>query len=79
MTDVKFFALGGLDENGKNCYVLDIDNDLFVINFGTKVPIVSSYGIDTLIADYEFLKHQSKRIKGILDRKSTRLNSSHAQ
>lgn len=65
MTDVKFFALGGLDENGKNCYVLDINNDLFVINFGTKVPIVSSYGIDTLIPDYEYLKNQSHRIKGV--------------
>ncbi len=65
MTNVKFFALGGLDENGKNCYVLDINNDLFVINFGTKVPIVSTYGIDTLIPDYDYLKNNSKRIKGI--------------
>lgn len=65
MLNVKFFALGGLDENGKNCYVLDIDNDLFVINFGTKVPIVSTFGIDTLIANYSFLQDQAKRIKGI--------------
>ncbi|MBD5422970.1 MAG: ribonuclease J [Mycoplasma sp.] len=65
MTDVKFFALGGLDENGKNCYVLDINDDLFVINFGTKVPIVSTYGIDTLIPDYSYLKNNAKRIKGI--------------
>ena len=65
MTNVKFFALGGLDENGKNCYVLDINNDLFVMNFGTKVPIVSTYGIDTLIPDYDYLKNNAKRIKGI--------------
>lgn len=65
MTNVKFFALGGLDENGKNCYVLDIDDDLFVINFGTKVPIVSTFGIDTLIPDYDYLRYHSKRIKGI--------------
>ncbi len=65
MTNVKFFALGGLDENGKNCYVLDINNDLFVINFGTKIPIVSTYGIDTLIPDYDYLKNNVKRIKGI--------------
>lgn len=65
MTDVKFFALGGLDENGKNSYVLEIENDIFVVNYGTKVPIISSYGIDTLIPDYDYLKQQSKRIKGI--------------
>lgn len=64
-TEVRFFALGGLDENGKNCYILEIANDLFVINFGTKVPIISSYGIDTLIPDYTYLKNNKKRIKGI--------------
>lgn len=64
-TEVRFFALGGLDENGKNCYVLEIANDLFIINFGTKVPIISTYGIDTLIPDYTYLKNNKKRIKGI--------------
>ena len=65
MSNVRFFALGGLDENGKNCYVLEINNDLFVVNFGTKVPINSSYGIDTLIVDYSYLKDQKHRIKGV--------------
>lgn len=65
MNEIKFFALGGLDENGKNCYVLEINNNIFVINYGTKIPIISSYGIDTLIADFSYLIHQSKRIKGI--------------
>ena len=30
----KFVALGGLDEDGKNCYILEIDDDIFVIEAG---------------------------------------------
>ncbi len=65
MSDVRFFGLGGLDENGKNCYVLEINHSLFIINFGTKVPVVTTYGIDTLIPNYDYLKDNAKRIKGI--------------
>ena len=29
MSDIKIMALGGVRENGKNLYVIDVDNDLF--------------------------------------------------
>ncbi|MGL5357668.1 MAG: ribonuclease J [Metamycoplasmataceae bacterium] len=65
MSLINFFALGGLDENGKNCYILEIDNDLFIINYGKKVPISSTNGIDTLIADYTFIEKNAHRVKGV--------------
>ncbi|UVD81971.1 ribonuclease J [Mycoplasma iguanae] len=65
MAKINFFALGGLDENGKNCYVLEVDNDLYIINSGTKVPISSVNGVDTLIPDFKFLEKNQKRIKGV--------------
>jgi len=65
MNKINFFALGGLDENGKNCYVLEINNKLFVINSGTKIPINSHNGIDTLICNYEFLEKRQKDIEGL--------------
>lgn len=65
MSNVRFFALGGLDENGKNSYVLEIDNDIYVINCGTKAPVNSTHGIDTLIPDFSYLKQQKHRVKGI--------------
>ena len=31
---IKIFGLGGLDEDGKNCTIVEINNDIFVINCG---------------------------------------------
>ncbi|MDK2819917.1 MAG: ribonuclease J, partial [Mycoplasmataceae bacterium] len=58
-------ALGGLDENGKNSYVLEVEKDIYVINTGTKIPISSSHGIDTLIPDFSYLEDNASRIKGL--------------
>ncbi|ACF07441.1 ribonuclease J [Metamycoplasma arthritidis] len=65
MSKINFFALGGLDEKGKNSYVLDIDGKLFIINAGTKVPINSHNGIDTLICNYDYLEKRQKDIVGL--------------
>ena len=32
--NIKVFALGGLDEQGKNLTVIEIDNDIFIIDCG---------------------------------------------
>ncbi|AWX69605.1 ribonuclease J [[Mycoplasma] anseris] len=65
MNKINFFALGGLDENGKNAYVLEINGKLFIINSGTKVPINSHNGIDTLICNYDYLIKRQKDIVGL--------------
>ncbi|KDE43688.1 hydrolase [Metamycoplasma hyosynoviae] len=65
MNKVNFFALGGLDENGKNCYILEINQKIHIINFGTKVPINSHTGIDTLICDFTYLERREKDIVGL--------------
>ena len=36
--NIKVFALGGLDEQGKNLTVIEIDNDIFIIDCGFKFP-----------------------------------------
>ncbi|MGM9834770.1 MAG: ribonuclease J [Bacilli bacterium] len=65
MSKIKIFSLGGLDENGKNCYIIDVDNDLFVFDCGLKFANENLYGIDYVIPDFEFLVKNQKRIKGI--------------
>ena len=34
---IKVCALGGLDENGRDCYVIEINNDIFVLDAGSHI------------------------------------------
>lgn len=65
MAHINFFSLGGLDENGKNCYILKHEEDIFIINSGAKMPINSANGVDTLIPDFTYLIQNKDKIKGI--------------
>ena len=66
MSKIKIFALGGLNENGKNMYVLEIDKDIIVIDAGLKFADESMLGIDYLVPSIDYLKDNKKRVKGIL-------------
>ncbi|WP_027119425.1 ribonuclease J [[Mycoplasma] testudinis] len=66
MSKVNFFALGGQDERGKNCSVLEIGDDLFIFNSGTLVPTTSLLGVKQLIPDFDWLLKNKKRIRGIM-------------
>lgn len=65
MSKIKIFSMGGLDENGKNLYVIDVDDDLFVFDCGLKYASGNLFGIDYIIPDYSYLKENKKRIKGV--------------
>ena len=65
MAKIKIFALGGLNEDGKNMYVVEVDKDIFVFDAGLKYPKDRLLGIDYIIADYTYLKENYKKIKGI--------------
>jgi len=65
MEKIKIFSLGGLDEMGKNTYIIEINNDIFVFDCGLKYAEGFMYGIDYIIPDYEYLVKNKKRIKGV--------------
>ena len=50
---------------GKNCYVIDIDNDIFVFDCGIKYANENLYGIDYIIPDFSYLVQNKNRIKGV--------------
>lgn len=62
---INFFSLGGQDERGKNCYVLEIDNNIFIFNAGSLVPTTSLLGVKQLIPDFDWLVRNKNRIKGL--------------
>lgn len=63
---IKVVALGGLNEMGKNCYVIEVDNDAFVIEAGLKYPNNAIPGVDVIIPDFEYIRSISHRVKGII-------------
>lgn len=65
MCNIRIFSLGGLDEMGKNCYVVEVDKDIFVFDCGLKYANENLYGIDYIIPDFEYLIKNQKRIKGV--------------
>ncbi|MDR0752509.1 MAG: ribonuclease J [Mycoplasmataceae bacterium] len=62
---ISFLALGGLDEKGKNCYVLEINNNIFILNFGISFPTNLILGVQGFIPDARYLIENKDRIKGI--------------
>ena len=65
MSKIKIFALGGLNENGKNMYVVDVDENIFVFDAGLKYPIANMLGVDYIIPKYEYFIENKKKIKGV--------------
>ncbi|MBQ9181140.1 MAG: ribonuclease J [Bacilli bacterium] len=65
MSKIKIFALGGLNEVGKNMYVVEVDKDIFVFDAGLKYADDKMLGVDYIIPDFEYLKQNKDRIKGI--------------
>ena len=59
---VKIYALGGLDEEGKDCYVVDVDGDLFVIECGIREPDKTMPGVDYVIPRFDWLRDNKDRI-----------------
>lgn len=65
MNNIRIFALGGLDEDGKNMLVIEIGDDIFVIEAGLKYPEVGQLGIEMIIPDFKYLVQNSHRIKAV--------------
>lgn len=62
---IKIVALGGMDEMGKNCYVIEVDEDAFIIEAGLKYPTKNIPGVDIIIPDFEYIRNISRRVKAI--------------
>lgn len=65
MSLVNIVALGGVQETGKNLYVVECDNYVFVLDAGMKYPASTVYGIDVVLPDITYLISKSQKIAGI--------------
>ncbi len=62
---LKIIPLGGLDEIGKNCTVLEYGKDMIVIDCGVAFPDEDMYGVDLVIPDFTYLVQNAKKLRGM--------------
>ena len=63
---IRIFALGGLDEDGKNLFCVEVDESIYVIEAGIKFPDnKESLGIEFIIQDFTYLVENKNRVVGI--------------
>lgn len=62
---VSIYALGGLDEVGKNTYCIENEKTLIMIDAGVKFSEENLPGVNYVIPDYTHLKNQRNKIKAL--------------
>ena len=65
MSKIRIFGLGGLNESGKNTYVVEVDEKIFILDCGLKYATDSMYGIDYILPNYSYLIENKNRIVGV--------------
>lgn len=65
MSKIKITPFGGVHENGKNMYAVEVDEQIFILDCGLKYPENELMGIDVVVPDWSFLKDSADRIVGV--------------
>lgn len=65
-TPVRFTALGGLNEIGKNLYVYECGNDMLIVDCGLAFPDDDMPGVDLVVPDFTYLEKNKDRFRGIV-------------
>ena len=63
---LKIYALGGLEEIGRNCTVLECGADIIIIDIGLMFPEEGMPGIDYIIPNISSLKGREQNIRGVI-------------
>ncbi|MDO4670318.1 MAG: ribonuclease J [Aerococcus sp.] len=65
MSDIKLISLGGVREDGKNMYVVEVNDTLYILDCGLIYPPDEMLGIDVMIPDFTYLKEHEDQIAGV--------------
>ncbi|UFK66188.1 ribonuclease J [Limosilactobacillus reuteri] len=63
--NIKIIPFGGVRENGKNMYAVEIEDQILILDTGLKYPENELMGIDVVIPDWEYLREHKNKIVGV--------------
>ena len=63
---VRIVFLGGLGEIGRNCFCLEVDGRILVVDCGIMFPDADMPGIDLVLPDFTYLRENADRVEAVL-------------
>ena len=63
---MRAYILGGLNEVGKNCLAIEVNDDIIVVDVGLSFPDEEMLGVDFVIPDVDFLEKNKHRVRGFV-------------
>jgi ribonuclease J len=63
---LKVIVLGGNEEVGRNCTLLEYGNDIIMIDCGLQFPDEDMPGVDYIIPNISYLKGKEKNVRGVV-------------
>lgn len=62
---IRITPLGGVEEVAKNMYLVEINDEMFLLDAGLMFPEVEMIGIDAVIPDITYVLKNKEKLKGI--------------
>lgn len=63
---LSFLALGGINEIGKNMYVIQYGEDMVIVDCGAKFSEHNILGVDLIIPDMNYLLEHKEKVKALI-------------
>ena len=63
---LRVMVVGGLEEIGRNCTIIEYGDDIIIIDLGLQFPEEDMPGIDYIIPNIGYLKGKEKNIRGVI-------------
>lgn len=66
MSLIKVIPLGGTGEIGKNCTLVETEDDIIIVDCGISFPHEEHYGVDIVIPDFTYIIENKDKVRGIV-------------
>lgn len=63
---LRVMVLGGCEEVGRNCTLIEYKNDIILIDMGLEFPNDEMPGVDYIIPNMTYLKGKEKNVRGVI-------------